>query len=314
MLENLELIKMRAQAFNSDRQHNRMIMDKRYGFHRALLYSYQAAWVRKIDENAYQRALINSDKVKFDYDEKIISIDWEHGFRPGTVFEWGQDTNSYWLILKEEDTDLAYFRGNCRRCQYLVAIDPETHEEFGQWAAIRGPVETKINTIQKAGLVADVPNLTLNIYITNTEQNRRTFERYKRFEFNNRYWKVTAPDFISTPGIIELTAIEDYECHNDEIFLRVDEVEEVVPDDVNEILGPKEVMPLEPHLYSYKFAIPDAEWSISLPATKNKEIEDVLEYKVISNKIKVTWNSMKSGQFILHYGDITKTITVASLF
>ena len=58
------------------------------------------------------------------------------------------------------------------------------------------------------------------------------------------------------------------------MFLRVDEIEEVVPDDVNEILGPKEVMPLEPHLYSYKFEISNAEWSISLPASKNKEIDD----------------------------------------
>jgi len=42
-----------------------------------------------------------------------------------------------------------------------MAKDPETHEEFGQWAAIRGPVETKIDSIQKAGIVADVPNLSL---------------------------------------------------------------------------------------------------------------------------------------------------------
>jgi len=33
------------------------------------------------DENAtWVRALMNPDKVKFDYDEKIISIDFEHGY------------------------------------------------------------------------------------------------------------------------------------------------------------------------------------------------------------------------------------------
>jgi hypothetical protein len=32
MIENLQLMKMRAQAANNDRQHNRMIMDKLRGF------------------------------------------------------------------------------------------------------------------------------------------------------------------------------------------------------------------------------------------------------------------------------------------
>ena len=316
MLNNLELFKKRAQAADNDRQHNRMILDKKRSMHRALLYSYQAAWVKKDnDENAdYVRALMNPDKVKFDYDEKIISIDWEHNFVPGTTFEWGRGTNSHWIILKPEDTELAYLRANCRRCKYLVAIDPETHQEVGQWAAIRGPVETKINTIQKAGIVADVPNLSLDIYMADTEVNRRIFERYKRFEFDGRYWKVQAPDFISTPGVFEIVALEDYECHSDELFLTTEETEEPVPSNVNEILGEKEIVPLEPHLYSYKFVDTDAEWYITLPATKNKEIDDVLEYKIIGNQLKVIWTSMKAGQFIIHYGDTEKTITVKSLF
>ncbi len=318
MLENLELFKMRARAADNDRQHNRMIIDKKRSMHRALLYSYQAAWVKKDnDEEAdYVRALMNPDKVKFDYDEKIISIDWEHGFVPGTTFEWGRNTGLHFIIYKQELSELAYFRGNCRRCQYLVARDPETHEEFGQWVAMRGPVETKINTIQKAGIVADVPNLTLNIYMTDTDQNRRTFERYKRFEFDGRFWQVQAPDYISTPGIFQITAEEDYECHNDEMFIRLEDLdhEDLVPDDVNEINGEKIISPLEPHLYSYKFEVPGAEWWISLPASKNKEIDDVLEYKVIGNKLKVTWTGMKSGQFIIHYGETEKTITVSSLF
>ena len=317
MLENLELFKKRAIAADNDRQHNRMVIDRRRGMHRALLYSYQAAWVKKDseeEETQYVRALMNPDKVKFDYDEKIISVDWEHGFKPGDTFEWGKGTNSHWIILKPEDTELAYLRANCRRCKYLVAVDPETHDEFGQWAAIRGPVETKLNTIQKAGIVANVPNLTLDIYMADTERNRRTFERYKRFEYDGRYWQVQAPDFISTPGVFEIQAEEDYECHNDEMFLRADEFEELVPDDVNEIIGDRQIKPLEPHLYSYKFKEPLAEWYVTLPAEKNKEIDDVLDYKIFGNKMRVTWTAMRGGQFILHYGDTERTITVESLF
>jgi len=98
------------------------------------------------------------------------------------------------------------------------------------------------------------------------------------------------------------------------MFIEVDDYEEEILDNVNEILGEKLVKPLEPHIYSYKFIIPGATWWISLPADKNKEIDDVLEYKVIGEKLKVTWNNMKSGQFILHYGDLEKIITVKSLF
>lgn len=313
-MENLELLHKRAKAANNDRQHNRMIMDKLRGFHRALLYSYQACWVKNDrQENAeWHRALMNPDKVKFDYDEKILSIDFESGFQPGDTFEWGKDTGSHWIILKSEETELAYFRANCRRCQYLTACDPETNNLFSQWAAVRGPVETKLNTIQKAGIIADVPNLTLDIYIRDTEQNRRTFERYHKFEFNNRFWMVTAPDFISTPGILEIQAEEDYECHHLD-GIQQDPNPEVAQDE-NEIVGTTFVKPLENILFMPKFTITNASWSISLPATKNKEIDDVLEYKIIGDNIRVKWTAMHSGQYILHYGDLSKTIIVESLF
>lgn len=315
MLNNLELFKIRARAADNDRQHNRMVLDKKRSMHRALLYSYQAAWIKKDTdpEAEWVRALMNPDKVKFDYDEKIVSVDWEYGFHAGDTFEWGKGTGSHWIILKTEDTELAYLRGNCRRCQYLTAIDPETHKEFSQWAAIRGPVETKINVIQKAGIVADVPNLTLDIYMADTEANRRTFERYKRFEFDGRYWKVQAPDYISTPGVYEIVAEEDYECHGDEMFIHVDEPEEPVPADVNEILGDSSIKPVEEHYYYMKIA-EEGTWSITLPASKNREVDDVLDYKVVGNRLKVTWTLMRSGSFIIHYGDYEKTVNVESLF
>ena len=314
MLENLQLLQMRARASNNDRQHNRMVMDKMRGFHRALLYSYQSAWIRKDgdESNPWVRALMNPDKVKFDYDEKILSVDYEWGFHPGDTFEWGRETGSHWIILKTEDTELAYLRANCRRCQYLTARDPETHEEFHQWVAIRGPVETKINTIQKAGIVADVPNLTLDIYMADTEQNRRTFERYKRFEFDGRFWKVQAPDYISTSGIYEIQAEEDYECRDDEMFILPEEPQEPIPDDVNEILGDTTIKPTEPHYYYMKLESSN-DWYITLPASKNKEVDDVLEYKVIGNRFKVTWTDLRSGSFIIHNGDYEKTILVESL-
>ena len=189
MMENLNLLKLRAKHANNDRQRDRMVQDKLRSLHRALLYSYQTAWIKKdgVEDAAYVRALINPDKVKFDYDEKIVSVEFAHGFSPGDTFEW-KNTGTHWIILKQELTEVAYFRGNIRRCQELTVTDPETGEKVSMWAAVRGPVETKLNTIQKAGLVANVPNMTLQLYVSKNETNLRLFKRYVTFEFGGTYW------------------------------------------------------------------------------------------------------------------------------
>ena len=82
--------------------------------------------------------------------------------------------------------------------------------------------ETKINSIQKAGIVADVPNLSLDIYIPLTEENRKLFNRYCRFSFDGRMWMVQAPDSISTPGILEIVAEEDYNCEHDNLIEKIE--------------------------------------------------------------------------------------------
>jgi hypothetical protein len=87
------------------------------------------------------RALINPDKVKQDYDDKILSIDYQAGFEPGDVFEW-KKTNTYWLIYLQEITEDAYFRGEIRRCRYQLKFKDDDGNYCSTWAAIRGPVET----------------------------------------------------------------------------------------------------------------------------------------------------------------------------
>lgn len=147
-----------------------MIFDKRRSLDRALLYSYQGANVLKVpreedeaetDENGFTsvyedaekqpkicRALINPDKNKPDYDDKIISVHYEDGFEAGDVFEW-VGTNSYWLIYLQDLTELAYFRGEIRRCSYSIDWLDEDGNKHSSYAAVRGPVETKINYVQK---------------------------------------------------------------------------------------------------------------------------------------------------------------------
>jgi len=99
------------------------------------------------------------------------------------------------------------------------------------------------------------------------------------------------------------------------MFIQVaDDIEDFVPEDVNEIIGPKSIKPLESVYYRLKMNDTEMNWSISLPADKNKEIDDVLEYTIVGNRLKITWTSMISGSFIIHCGDLSKTILVESLF
>lgn len=314
-MQNLNNMKLRAAFANNDRQHERMIQDKLKSFHRALLYSYQAAWIHKEGTDiGYVRALINPDKIKFDYDEKIVSVDFSDKFKPGDVFEWPKGSKIRWIIYKQELSELAYFRGNIRRCQLIEAVDPETKEKVKIWAAIRGPVETTINTIQKAGLVADVPNWSLDIYMPNTEQNHKIFCRYYRFQFMEKIWKVQVQDNISTPGIIEVVAMEDYDCKSDEPLIKVvDPNPEQEPEEY-QIIGNTFIKPLTKQNYTV-IGPPNLKWSITLPASNNKEIKDVLKYNVLEDgSIDVTWTAMISGSYILHYGMLEKTIVVESLF
>ena len=121
---NNQFIRLNHQGGNL--QQNRMIKDKRKSLDRALVYSYQGADVRKIDSTSddYVRALINPNKLKQDYDDKIISVGYEHHFECGDVFEW-KGTETYWLIYLEDLTELAYFRGDIRKCSHQINWEDE---------------------------------------------------------------------------------------------------------------------------------------------------------------------------------------------
>ena len=89
----------RFRQMGGNLQQERMIRDKRRSLDRAVWYSYQAAEVVNIaaTDKKPVRALINPNKLKQDYDDKIISVGYEYDFKCGDVFEW-KGTNTYWLI------------------------------------------------------------------------------------------------------------------------------------------------------------------------------------------------------------------------
>lgn len=324
-------------------QQNRMIRDKRRSLDKATLYSYQSAWVKKqlydfepvmdgVREADPVRALINPNKLKMDYDDKIISIGFEHDFRTGDVFEWC-NTGTYWIIYLQDLDELAYFRGDIRKCSYEIEWDDENSNRQRTYVALRGPVETKIDYIQKHGISVDNPNYSLNILMPKTTANLKQFKRYKKFYLqdlvdgeDNICWRVEAIDTFSTPGIIEVTAVEYYANeHEDDVengkvgsLIKKSIDPNVGTDSEFVIIGETFIKPKKEYIYYIEGSL-YGQWYISnekLPVIR-EEFEDEQGRKAI----RIKWDSAFSGQFDLWYGDQSgplfdykKTIVVESLF
>lgn len=186
---------------------SRLVKQKLDTFNKALLYSYQSASVA-ID-NMHCRVLINPDKVKQDYDDKIVSAHFDIGLKPGDIFYW-EDTSTYWIIYLSQLTERAYFRGSIRKCNYQIQWVDEKGIQRSSRAAVRGPVETKIVSDLKGNISYDLPNSTLNILIPNNEHTIKVFKRYFKIMLDSLAWEVQSIDTTSMPGIIEVALKEGY--------------------------------------------------------------------------------------------------------
>ena len=306
----------RMRQAGGNRQQERMIKDKRRSLDHAVWNSYQAAEVVKTDATDKKpvRALINPNKLKADYDDKIISVGYEYNFQVGTVFEW-LGTKTYWLVYLQDLTELAYFRGDIRKCTYQIAWEDEDglHSTY---AAVRGPVETRINFIQKHGISVDTPNHSLSILMPKNEDTLNYFKRYKKFylQGDNTCWRVEATDWISTPGILEVVAVEYY-------------ANETEDDIDNGIVGGLVPIAQDPNSSEADIIVGntfikvkgtyDFEFTGSAVDSWNIDKKYPVQFKVDKDnpkKISLAWVASYSGQFELAYGPYKKTIIVESLF
>lgn len=317
-------------------QQERMIRDKRKSLDKATLYSYQAALIRKcsltddgVEKTSPVRALINPDKTKFDYDNKIVSVGFEHDFHPGDVFEWCR-TNSYWLITLQDLEEIAYFRGEIRRCDYTLSWLDEDGKMQHSFVSVRGPVETKINYIQKHGISVDTPNHSLHIYMPRTPEALAYFKRYAKFYLSSAdapidkiCWRVEATDAVSTVGILELNAVEYYANeHEDDINAgvvgaKIEKLEEPEANEETSIIGDTFIKPKTEYIY-YVNTNRDGYWYLG--KTKVPVKLDAFVDERNYSAVRIMWNSSYSGQFDLYYRDMKgnnitmKTIVVESLF
>lgn len=298
-----------------NRQQERMIKDKRRSLDHAVWYSYQAAKIVKVDavDRKPVRALINPNKLKQDYDDKVLSVGFEYNIKCGDVFEW-LGTKTYWLVYLQDLTELAYFRGDIRKCSYEIAWEDE-NGYHSTYAAVRGPVETKINYIQKHGIGVDIPNHSLSLLLPKNEDTLNYFKRYEKFylQDDSTCWRVEAIDWISTPGILEVIAVEYFaneiedDIDNGIVGGKIDLIQDP-NEEFNEIIGETFIKIKKNYSYSFEGSV-EAAWYV------DKKYPVILVVDSNNSKIvNLKWTGSYSGQFDLYYGDHKKTIVVESLF
>ena len=224
---SLELLNKRLQ-YQGGNQEQRFINDKLHGLKKALLYSYQAATAILSDGREF-RCLINPDKNKPAYDNKILSIPYKDiclnkprvgktsqsevqiKLKPGDTFTWKQ-TDSHWLVYLQALEEDAYFRSEIRRCDQQITIEDNSY-----WVYIRGPVETSIEWNQKKGIEWNSLNYSLVMYITADEVTNNYFERFKTVKvLDPRYdkqktWQVVGVDPYYGDGILQIFLDEFFE-------------------------------------------------------------------------------------------------------
>jgi hypothetical protein len=147
------------------------------------------------------------------------------------------------------------------------------------------------------------------------------FHRYAKFYLpdadmpeRNICWRVEAFDSVSTPGILEITAVEYYAnkdkddleqgIANGKVLTKVEEMEKI--DNEENIVGPIFIKPKTRQTYKY-IGEEIGEWDFD----RGLPIEIIEQSETF---ITIRWNSSYSGQFDLRYGDLNKTIVVESLF
>ena len=323
-MNNLQLMKNRLNFLGGNTE-GRMIKGKAKTLDKALYASYQGADAILVPKGYKQnesaeiesfRCLINPNLNKQDYDEKIISAHYEHSLENGSIIKW-IGTSSYWLVYLQQLTEDAYFRAAIRRARYTINFKDDDGKIVSVYAAVRGPVETKINFLEKGNFRTDTPNWSLELLMPANEIVLKNIYRYSKFMLEGTMWQVQVVDSISTPGIVQVAAVEYYvnkdvdDVENELAFGLIPEKED--PNSAMEdyyIEGKTFIKVMEEATYSI-VGLLNGKWSYDDKIICVNYHDD--------NKITIEPKIKTSGQTMLTYTDndgtvAEKVIVIESLF
>ena len=300
----LENMKTRLDYNGGIAQIARMNADKLRSLKRAMTASYQAATAILADGREF-KCLINPDKIKNTYDNKILSIPFEDvclnaskkgttsqgivpiNLKAGDVFTW-KENGSQWLVYLRRLEETAYFRSEIRKCNKTIEINGNKYPVY-----VRGPEQLTIDW-QKGNLeMFNKENYTLLMYITKNEETLDYFHRFTKIEIDGLPWEVQAVDSIATEGIIEVSLKETYK---NTIEKEIKEEEEIIIPEKKDIYikGFNKTLPYEEYLYEIIGTKDEGVWEIS-----NNKAKIIGEKNQLQVKIGIITG--RSGSFVLRY-------------
>ena len=303
---------------------------------------YSARYIRALEEIVdsltsaapFFKALINHDKLKVDYEDKIISIPFKEApedseeqidtdFHNGTVFKWVHGNkeewtpDTYWIVYMQYSEETAYFRAEIRKADeqiQIIIIDDEGNENTVSYRGwMTGPNETTALWNTKRGVVWNDMNYTKLLYITKDEDTLAYFQRFDRIIINGKPWEVQAynenystsktGDFSS--GIIRVALKETY-TSADQFVKELKEAEaaqvqaEVAYDAEHtqpRIDGPTAAHPYDILIYKAKNYQGVRDWFVS-----DTSLVKVLDYNENTLKLQVIAREANREGFQIGYG------------
>lgn len=285
-----------------------MIRDRLWTLMRATKHSYQAARFNRYPE--YEKEVVgvfNPVTVNQDYDTKMISTPFDSGYKVGDVFRW-ENTQTLWIIYNQNLTELAYFRGSTRRCNYMVRWVNGERELCETPISVIGP-SMPDHTRMINGMMAGsfiVPSGNLICLVTDNQKNRGYFHDDQTFIILGISYRVTNIDRLSMPGVIQIHATE-YTTNMIEDDVEEDirnawNIQPIIPEHQSEygIEGPVSVKPYEEA--EFTAIVKGGTWFIAENREGGKKLPaKFVEYDCSQKVVHVYWDAPQRGGYTLLY-------------
>ena len=301
-------MKRRINYYGGAAQQDRMIRDRLWTLMRATKHSYQAARFNRYPE--YEKEVVgvfNPVTVNQDYDTKMISTPFDSGYKVGDVFRW-ENTQTLWIIYNQNLTELAYFRGSTRRCNYMVRWVNGERELCETPISVIGP-SMPDHTRMINGMMAGsfiVPSGNLICLVTDNQKNRGYFHDDQTFIILGISYRVTNIDRLSMPGVIQIHATE-YTTNMIEDDVEEDirnawNIQPIIPEHQSEygIEGPMSVKPYEEA--EFTAIVKGGTWFIAENREGGKRLPaKFVEYDCSQKVVHVYWDAPQRGGYTLLY-------------
>lgn len=291
-------MKRRINYHGGAAQQDRMIRDRLWTLMRATKHSYQAARFNRYPE--YEKEVVgvfNPVTINQDYDTKMISTPFDSGYKVGDVFRW-ENTQTLWIIYNQNLTELAYFRGSSRRCNYMVRWVNGERELCETPISVIGP-SMPDHTRMINGMMAGsfiVPSGNLICLVTDNQKNRGYFHDDQTFIILGISYRVTNIDRLSMPGVIQIHATE-YTTNMIEDDVEEDirnawNIQPIIPEHQSEygIEGPMSVKPYEEA--EFTAIVKGGTWFIAENREGGKRLPaKFVEYDCSQKVVHVYWDA-----------------------